>query len=174
MPWFPLPLLAVARGGEETTVVEWTLPSEIYLAARVVLSLAYLYSACTKLASPSWIDGSALSRVLANPLARDTMLRTFLLSLPAWLLRMATWFALTLELGFAPLAMFRQLRPLVWVAMVGLQVSLLFVINFADLTAGMLIAHLFTFDPAWIQSRSASDQGLAPAVGGKTRALPSQ
>ena len=62
------------------------------------MALAYSYSGYTKLLSPSWIDGSALSRVLANPLARATVLRTLLLALPTWFLKTATWSALGLEL----------------------------------------------------------------------------
>lgn len=130
----------------------WQLPADIYLAAWIVMSLAYLYSGCTKLMSPSWVDGTALGRVLTNPLARDTFLRTFLLSLPSWFLKAATWSALALELSFAPLALFRRLRPLIWLAMVSLHLGLMFLVNFADLTMGMLIVHFFTFDPAWIRS----------------------
>jgi len=130
----------------------WQLPADIYLAAWILMSLTYMYSGYTKLVSPSWIDGSALSRVLANPLARDTILRTFLLSLPPWFLKTATWSVLTMELSFAPLALFRRVRPLIWLAMVGLHLALVFLVNFADLTVGMLIVHFFTFDPEWIRS----------------------
>jgi len=130
----------------------WRLPSDLCLAAWILMSLTYMYSGYTKFVSPSWIDGSALSRVLANPLARDTILRTFLLSLPPWFLKSATWSVLTLELSFAPLAVFRPLRPLIWLAMVSLHLGLVFLVNFADLTVGMLIVHLFTFDPAWVRS----------------------
>ena len=128
-----------------------SLPPDIYLAAWIVMSLAYTYSGYTKLISPSWIDGSALSRVLSNPLARDTVLPTLLLSLPSWVLKAGTWSALALELSFAPLALFRRLRPWVWLAMVTLHLGLMLLVNFADLTAGMLILHLFTFDPAWVR-----------------------
>ena len=34
--------------------------------------------------------------------------------------------------------------------MVGLHIGLLTLINFADLSAGMIVLHLFTFDPAWV------------------------
>lgn len=136
----------------EKNAASWHLPADIYLAAWILMSLAYSYSGYTKLLSPSWIDGTALSRVLANPLARDTVLRTFLLDLPSWFLKTATWSALGLELSFAPLALFRRLRPLIWLAMVGLHVGLMVLVNFADLTMGMLILHLFTFDPTWIPS----------------------
>lgn len=139
---------SAVAGNEENK----SLPRDIYLAAWILMSLAYTYSGYTKLISPSWVDGSALGRVLENPLARDTILRTFLLSLPAWCLQGATWGALALELSFAPLALFRRCRPLIWTAMTGLHLGLMMMVNFTDLTAGMLVLHLFTFDPAWLAS----------------------
>jgi len=138
----------------------WQLPADLYLSAWILMALAYSYSGYTKLLSPSWIDGSALSRVLANPLARATVLRTFLLALPSWFLKTATWSALGLELSFAPLALSRRLRPLIWVAMIGLHVGLMFLVNFADLTIGMLILHLFTFDPSWVPSPEPANQSI--------------
>jgi predicted DCC family thiol-disulfide oxidoreductase YuxK len=138
----------------------WRLPSDLYLAAWILMSLAYTYSGYTKLVSPSWVDGSALSRVLVNPLARDTILRTFLLGLPVWFLKTATWSALALELSFAPLALFRRFRPLIWLTMVGLHLGLMVLVNFSDLTAGMLILHFFTFDPAWVPSPSPAGRTI--------------
>lgn len=149
---------ATRSSKDQWAISDWKLPADVYLAAWIVMSLAYTYSGYTKLVSPSWIDGSALSRVLSNPLARDTFLRSFLLSLPAWVLKAGTWSALGLELSFAPLALFRRLRPLIWLAMVGLHLGLMLLVNFADLTAGMLILHLFTFDPAWVPSPQPAGQ----------------
>lgn len=154
-----IPRSPAARSSRSRFAIhQGNLPPDIYLGAWIVMSLAYTYSGYTKLVSPSWIDGSALSRVLSNPLARDTFLRTFLLSMPSWALKAATWAALGLELSFAPLALFRRLRPWVWLAMVTLHVGLMLLVNFADLTAGMLILHLFTFDPAWVPSPQPAGQ----------------
>jgi len=144
----------------EVSTDAWRLCPDIYVAAWILMTLAYSYSGYTKLLSPSWIDGSALSRVLANPLARATALRTFLLALPPWFLKTATCSALGLELSFAQLALFRRFRPLIWVAMVGLHIGLMFLVNFADLTMGMLILHLFTFDPSWIPSLQPANQPI--------------
>ena len=88
----------------------WRMPSAIFAVAWILMALGYSYSGVTKLVSPSWIDGSALERVLANPLARPHALRDALLLLPVVLARIATWGALALELLFAPLALFRRLR----------------------------------------------------------------
>jgi len=135
-------------------------PANIYIAAWILMSLAYTYSGYTKLISPSWLDGSALSRVLSNPLARDTFLRTFLLGLPPWILKTATWSGLALELSFSPLALSRKVRPLLWLAMICMHLGLLVLVNFSDLTAGMLILHFFTFDPEWIPSPRAKGQTI--------------
>ena len=128
----------------------WEMPSGIYGAAWVVMAAGYTYSGYTKLISQSWIDGSALSRVLNNPLARTGPLREFILAMPSSVLTVATWAGLCLELSFAFLFLFRKLRPLLWGSMVALHIVLLALINFADLSIGMLILHLFTFDPAWV------------------------
>jgi predicted DCC family thiol-disulfide oxidoreductase YuxK len=39
--------------------------------------------------------------------------------------------------------------------MVGLHLGLLALVSFADLTAGMILFHLFTFDPEWLPSDAA-------------------
>jgi predicted DCC family thiol-disulfide oxidoreductase YuxK len=138
----------------------WKMPADVYAAAWILMAVAYSYSGYNKLISPSWMDGSALGHVLSNPLARDTVVRTSLLALPALWLKTATWAALSLELSFAPLAIFRRLRPFLWLAMVGLHLGLLVLVNFSDLTVGMLILHFFTFDPAWIPSPKPAGQPI--------------
>lgn len=156
--FIPRPSRHRPLGERDESAASWCLPQDIYLSAWIVMAAAYTYSGYTKLLSPSWIDGSALSRILSNPLARDTVVRTFLLSLPAGFLKTATWGALALELSFAPLALWRRSRPLVWSAMVALHLGLVLLINFADLTMGMLILHFFTLDPAWIAKPAADGQ----------------
>lgn len=128
----------------------WHMPPLAFALAWILMSAGYSYSGYTKLVSPSWLDGSALARVLHNPLARPTMLRDLLLAMPPASLRIMTWAALMLELFFAPLALLRRVRPVIWTAMVGLHLGLLLVVDFADLTFGMLLVHVFTFDPAWL------------------------
>jgi len=38
-----------------------------------------------------------------------------------------------------------------WCWMVAMHLGILFVVDFADLTFGMLMIHLFTFDPDWLK-----------------------
>jgi predicted DCC family thiol-disulfide oxidoreductase YuxK len=128
----------------------WTMTQSIYLSAWILMALGYTYSGFMKLSSPSWVDGSALARLLENPLARPGFLRIWLLSFPPAILHGFTWGALALEVLFAPLALFRGVRPWIWCAMVLLHVGLFALVSFPDLTAGMIILHLFTFNPSWV------------------------
>ncbi len=129
----------------------WSMPPMIFAAAWIVMAVGYSYSGYTKLISPSWADGSAIERVLNNPLARTGFLRQALFGLPSGALQVATWGSLALELFFAPLAVFRRLRPWLWCSMLLMHVSLVLLIDFADLSLGMVMLHLFTFDPAWLR-----------------------
>ena len=149
----PAPYGSWAARGRAEPGGDWQMPPPIYGAAWVVMALAYTYSGYTKLISPSWIDGTALARVLDNPLARPTFIRQALLGLPDWLLCLATWSGLLLELAFAPLALVARLRPWLWTLMLGLHLTLIVLIDFADLSLGMVMVHLFTFDPAWVKVR---------------------
>lgn len=131
----------------------WTMPRAVFTAAGIVLALSYSYSGYTKLLSPSWVAGDTLAIVLENPLARDHALRTLFLALPAGLLSLITWLILYIELLYAPLALVPRLRPWLWAGMLFVQLGFLFLLNFPDLTIGMLCFHLFTFDPAWLPGR---------------------
>jgi predicted DCC family thiol-disulfide oxidoreductase YuxK len=133
----------------------WHMPQAIFAVAWIVMALAYSYSGLTKLVSPSWLNGTAVERVLQNPLARPGLVRDLLLDLPAELLQLATWSTLGLELFFAPLCLIRRLRPWLWGVMLAMHLGLIALIDFADLSLGMVMLHLFTFDPAWIRARRA-------------------
>ena len=138
----------------------WRMPPEIFAAAWTLMALGYSYSGYTKLVSPSWIDGTAIAHVLANPLARPGWLREALLAAPPTALRLATWSGLGLELAFAPLALIRSARPWLWSAMLGMHVTLMTLIDFADLSLGLVMLHVFTFDPAWIRPRAGASETL--------------
>jgi hypothetical protein len=161
LPGAPKGSVAVWKGKCNS---DWLMPPDIYAFAWTLMALGYTYSGYTKLVSQSWVDGTALSRVLHNPLARANLLNNTLLAMPPTFLRLATWAALALELTFGPLALFRRCRPIIWTTMLGLHIGLLTLINFADLSAGMIVLHLFTFDPAWVikvPSREQATQARA-------------
>ena len=134
----------------------WQLPREIFAAAWIVLASSIAYGATLKLLSPSWQDGTALAHVLESPFARPSLLRDAVGALPAPLLQLGTWSALGLELGFAPAALVRRLRPYLWVAAFGLQLGELALIRGGDLSYGVAMMLLFAFDPAWVRARDGT------------------
>lgn len=154
------PFGSLAARGRADPNGGWRLPQSLFLAAWLLMALGYSYSGWTKLISPSWVDGTAFAHVLENPLARPTWLRELMMALPQPLLQAATWSALALELSFAPLALFARFRPWLWMAMVAMHLGLLALLDFSDLTIGMLMLHAFTFNPAWIPARQANSPDL--------------
>lgn len=129
----------------------WKMNDGIWTVAWILMAVGYTFSGLTKFSSLSWVDGSALQRVLENPLARPGAARDVLLQFPTGALSIMTWTALALEVLFAPLALVRTLRPWLWLVMLLMHIELMLVIDFADLSFGMVILHFFTFDPAWIR-----------------------
>ena len=137
--------------GRTAPAGDWAMPETIYLSAWILLALGYSYSGYTKLVSPSWVDGTAMERIFNNPLARIGLIHDLVLKLPHAIFRLATWCALSLELSFAPLVLIPRLRPFLWLAMTLMHLSLMVFINFADLSLGMVMIHLFTFNPEWVK-----------------------
>lgn len=128
---------------------EFYVPAAAYWTAWFLMAAGYTFSGIVKLSSPSWVDGTAIWHVVQNPLARDGVLRDFVLGMPALGFQLLTWKALALEILFLPLALWRWTRPVIWLAMVLMHVGILALVSFADLSAGMLMVHLFTIDSRW-------------------------
>jgi hypothetical protein len=144
---------------------DWAMPPALHRVAWALMSLGYSYSGYTKLISPSWQDGTAMRRVLDNPLARPGLVHDFTSALPDWLLQVSTWGALGLELLFAPLALLARARPWIWATMLALHLGLIVIIDFTDLSLGMVMLHLFTFDPRWFRRRPRKPrQTKAPPI----------
>ncbi|MDF3031259.1 MAG: hypothetical protein K0R03_1817 [Moraxellaceae bacterium] len=154
------PYGAVDAVGRADPAGSWFMPRSIFRAAAIVLALSYSYSGYTKLLSPSWVEGQTLGYVLENPLARDWFLREVFLGLPAWLLSGITWFILYVELLYAPLALVSRLKPWLWTVMLLVQFGFLFLLDFPDLTFGMLLFHLLTLDPDWLPARSTARETI--------------
>lgn len=136
-----------------TLAYQWTFPRHIYWAAVIVLALSYSYSGYTKLLSPSWVSGDAIAYVLQNPLAREHILNDFLQLSPT-ILKLLTWFILYVELVYVLLALSRKIHLWAWTMMLMVQFGFLVFLNFADLTAAMLLMHMFTFDPRWLKGKT--------------------
>jgi hypothetical protein len=143
----------LALGGKRDPF--WKMPAMIYWGAWFLLAAGYTYSAVWKLLSPSWQDGSALHHLITNPLARPGFCRNLLLALPPSILVGLTWLSLAGELMALPLSLRASGRFLAWTWMLAMHLGILLVVDFADLTLGMLMIHLFTFDPDWLRPNLA-------------------
>ncbi len=126
-----------------------TLPPAFFAAAWLLMAAGYTYGGISKLHSASWLDGTAIRYVWESALARDTGVRLWLLEMPHWTHQVVTWGSLALELFALPIALSKRARPWLWLALTGLQLGILATIAFADLTLGMLMIHVVTFDPKW-------------------------
>ncbi len=140
----------------------WQMPRLVYFGAWALMALGYSVSGIHKLGSPSWLDGTALQHVLMSPLSRGNFICDIFLSLPPILIHLATWGALLLEVLFAPLCILAVTRKWVWILMVVMHMGILTMVNFADLTIGVLMIHFFTFDARWIKPLKKSKD--APIV----------
>ncbi len=140
--------------GKKVAPQDWKMPVGVWVAAWVLMAAGYTFSGVVKLASPSWLDGSAFGHLINNPLARPGWFRDTALGFPEWTKAVLTWGALAAEIAFLPLCLTRRGRAWAWFAMVGMHLGILLVVDFADLTMGMLMLHAFTFDPAWFPARA--------------------
>ena len=154
---FALLIMAALPNGEpfawRKTQFDWHVPNWVSHGALLLLMLGYTVSGLHKLTAPSWVDGTALIHVLNLPLARDTALTSSLLALPTWCVNIATWGALAVEIVALPLTFYHRTRPWIWLGLFLMNVSILTVIDFADLTFGILLFHLFVFDNRWLPGR---------------------
>ena len=134
-------------------VTEWYFPKIIFEIAWYALAIGYTFSGLIKLSSPSWVDGTAIYHLTTNPLARPSFLRDLFLDFPAIFFKLMTWFSLIGEILFLPLSIFYRTRIIAWNWMFIMHLGILSMVSFADLTFGMLIAHLFVFDARWLKPK---------------------
>ena len=130
-------------------------PRYVIVVAWVLMSVGYTFSGLHKLSSPSWIDGTAIQYLMTNPLARVGIVRDVMLMLPDVIFKLMTWGTLALEVLFVPLALSRYTRPWAWLAMLLMHLGIMLTVDFADLSMGMVMIHLFTFSYAWVAPRKS-------------------
>ncbi len=140
-------------------IKRWKFPPVMFGIAWMLLAVGYTFSGVVKCSSPSWIDGTAMLHVVNNPLARPGFFRDTFLSLPLWAIKLSTWGSLALEVSFVLLCLHHRTRLWVWLATSGMHLGILLMIDFADLSFGMLMFHLFLFDPRWLPAH-AKTSGL--------------
>ncbi len=127
----------------------WRMPGVVFVVAWVGLASVYAYDGAIKLQDPSWFDGRN---------AHSDLFRDLIAAFPEGLIRYFTWAVPALELAFAPLALFRRLRPWVWLFGLITQLKLMLAFDLVVPGLGLILLHGFTFDPAWIRPMRAGDE----------------
>lgn len=150
--WLLLALAIIPKGegwGVEKEEERWYMPPVLYWGAWIIAGVAYTISGIDKAMAPSWQDGSAITHLLNNPLARDYFLREWLLATPELVRQMLTWFTLALEVFFGLLVLFSKTRMLAWFMIMAMHLGIVMIVDFPDLTLGVMMLHLFVFDARW-------------------------
>jgi hypothetical protein len=151
LPYVGWLLLACAIIPDDTNPnKKWIMPSGVYYGAWFLMTLGYTISGIHKFQCPSWIDGSALYHVLSSVLGRDNFMVRFLLANPT-ILQGLTWGSLVLESCALPIGIFYNVRKWYWLMFIGMHAGIVSVVNFLDLTLGVMMIHFFTFDHRWLK-----------------------
>lgn len=129
----------------------WEVSDVLFFGSWIVVGTSYTASGIHKLQCQSWLDGTALDYVLTGPLVRENNLMVSLILILPFGTKMMTWGSLFLEVSALFIGTFHRTRSTYWLLFMGFHVGILLTVNFTDLTLGMMIAHLFTFDASWFE-----------------------
>lgn len=156
--WILLCCAAVPKGeplslSKTKEGIKWQFPIILFIGAWTLMACGYTISGIDKFFSPSWRDGSAILHLVENPLARDWWPREVVMAFPDSLIKFNSWAVLSLEILFLPLVLINFTRKWVWLAMISMHLGILMIVDFADLTIGMLMIHWFTFDARWLKAK---------------------
>ncbi len=69
----------------------------------------------------------------------------------------SSWLAGSVELLVAPLALVAGARPWLWLALLSMHGARMALLGATDLSMGLAMLHLFSFDPAWVRARAAGE-----------------
>lgn len=118
-----------------------------------LFAFGYFFSGVDKLHSESWVDGSALYKILSGPMAR-TYSGVFINNLPAFSHAFITWSVILLELACLPLSVFSATRKFALLMATFLQFAILVFLSVAPIALGMLSFHLFLMNNKDLESWS--------------------
>lgn len=130
---------------------EWSLSPVLYWGGWVIMAASYSISGFFKCASPSWVDGTAIAQTIQWTWARDWWFSRFMISAPAWVPHTMTWVTLFLETFCLPMMFTAWGRAIFWFGLVGMHLNIILLMDLFDLTSSVLLMHLFTYDPRWLE-----------------------
>jgi hypothetical protein len=127
---------------------DWQKPGIIAGGAWILFAVGYFLSGFDKLFSTSWVDGTALQKIIEGPFGNNLGTASFQL-LPVQLTHLLSWLIIVIEMICLPFSIFQRTRQWAWMIATILQLCFLMFLSLSTIAAGMLALHLFLFDPKW-------------------------
>lgn len=127
---------------------DWIIPPELLIGAWILCAIGYFLSGYDKLFSASWVDGTALQKIITGSLGSyhaGKLISYFPPNLIKWL----TWSIIALEMLFLPLVIFDRTRKWAWALTTALHLGILAFLSIPYIALGMLSLHLFLLDFSW-------------------------
>ncbi len=131
----------------------WRMPRILHSVAWCLLAVAYASSAMLKYASDDWLSGQIMAWKIDSGTIRLTAESDLMEMLPPGALVVIACTMMCVEFAFAPLALSRPLRPLIWAWTLIFHQAFIEATFFGQMNLGILMLHVFCFDPAWIKPR---------------------
>lgn len=138
------PYGALQAKGRADPAGEWRYPPRLFAAQWVIVSVLYFVWAVLLLEDVGWRADTHGMRL--GVFGREAPLAVSVAG---------NWLLLTAWLALAPLALSRKTRPIGWCAVLLVNVTVLPLAGHGQLAVALMVLHLFTFDPAWLPTRTA-------------------
>ncbi len=127
----------------------WEPPKYLREGAWIILGVSYANSGILKALSPSWLEGTALIKIIADGV--NTYFWTSVVAAAApFLFFVLTWVVLAIEALAILFVWTNTSRKYFWIASVLMHLGILVMMKFAQVSLGMLVFHLLLFDPRWL------------------------
>ena len=131
---------------------EWVMPKLIITGAWIVFATGYFAGGIDKFYSASWMDGTAVKKIMLCPLGYNSN-KIFIDLLPGVFFHFLNWFVIIAEIACLPLAIFSRTRIWSWLMATVLQVGILLTLDITPIVIGMLALHLLIFDKSWFAKK---------------------
>lgn len=131
-------------------VLHWVKDSDYFFfqrAAWFVLGVGYLASGISKLESPHWTSGDAMSLFYAS----DILTRFQWLQLNEAASKTIGWSVILIEILFLPAIFHSSMRKGAWAASVLMHLGIATTTQLTEISLAMLVFHLFLFESSWIE-----------------------
>lgn len=150
----PAPYGAVSGRARVDPRGGWYMPRVIFAAHWILLAVAYTASGIERLSNPAWGSGYAMQMALSGPMTRFEFLRDWTMSWPTGVFALLAAVITAAEVASAPLMLSARLRPIAWAWLLVFNQVTINVVMFGQVQFGVLMLHLYCFDPQWIRPRA--------------------